>query len=104
MLAQAAERDDLLQTHLEGFASWAEGVEARRGELEAWDRQEFWNVLRSINPRTPYVTEGFVEAWVELALETQDSLFDNDTARRLIIEREHRLKHRLARLTNPKAL
>ncbi len=104
MLAQAAERDELLHSHLEALASWAERVLARRGELVSWDRKEFWDVVRHINPRISYVTEGFVESWVELSLEAPDSLFDSDVARRFITEREHRLKHRLARLTNPKAL
>lgn len=104
LLSEAAQLEDSLDSHLDGLRAWGELMEDRRSELSAWDRQGFWTEVRGINPRISFRTEEFVREWITLGIEEPSSVFGNARARRLITERERRLKVRLARLTNPAAL
>lgn len=104
MLAEAAGREDLLHAHLEALSDWSGEIASNRQHLARWNRREFWSVVRHVNPRISFITEAFIETWIGLALDASDSLFENDAARRLIVERERRRKRGLARLSNPKAL
>ena len=83
---------------------WAEKMEGALGELHAWDRVAFWDRLRSLNPRLSPNAVRFSDAWLAQAIAAPRSVRDDAEARRLIRERERRLKAGLARLQNPRAL
>ena len=104
MLAEVGERDDLRAEQTVELSRWREHIVSRRDSLDTWDLSAFWSLVRASNPRISPATEIFVEDWIRLALENPDGIARNQAARRLIVEREHRLKRRLARLSNPEAL
>ncbi|MGI8519433.1 MAG: DUF6361 family protein [Actinomycetota bacterium] len=101
LLAEAAGRDDLRDKHIGRLDEWHEGY---KGALLTWDRPAFWTLVRSVNPSISPSTELFVERWADLVANNSEALYKCGAARTAIIEREHRLKRRLARLTNPEAL
>jgi hypothetical protein len=107
MLAEKARDVELIDQHGENLAWWADQVVARRAQLDAWDREDFWRTVRDVNSRIPVSTQSFVDTWMDLALGSGDpsTLRDSKPARRLIEDRELRLKgSRRARLFEPRAL
>jgi hypothetical protein len=107
MLAEKAESSEKETKYTEGLAGWAAQVVARRAQLEDWDRQDFWKNVLGSNRRIPGSTQSFVNAWMDLVLNSGDpsTLRDSKAARLLIEDRELRLKGpRRARLYEPRAL
>ncbi len=92
---------DILRSEL---ASWCSELQAREAAIEAWDRREFWALVkRSANVRES--TERFVTSWWELATWRDPKLaIESPAARELIRIRELRLKGSRARLGNLRAL
>ena len=90
--------------HRSQFQEWTESLAADAPALRAWDRLEFWNLIREMNPRVSPRTRDFCEQWILLALGADAGrLADSRGARRLIETRETQLKGALARLTNATA-
>jgi hypothetical protein len=83
---------------------WTAEMNSSEGDLKAWNRGEFWSRLREINPRIAPGAVQFSQRWLELAIARPESLQSDEEARRLISDRELRLKSSLARLHNPRAL
>lgn len=54
--------------------------------------------------KVPAPTRRFVLAWAEVALDRPEAIPDDAAAARLVTERERRLKGKLARLSEPRAL
>lgn len=91
----------------EAFEEWADGIEARRGELLSWagDLATFWGSIHEINPRVHGCTRKFIVEWIKLALKPGAvNLKDDAKAHDLIRRREKRLKGNRARLSNMRAL
>jgi Family of unknown function (DUF6361) len=107
MLAEAEPRREALLPDLEAlFDSWRADVIARRSDLRAWSRAEFWQLLYQAGTVPTAPTHDFVDAWIDMVLTADDvaGLRRSESARRLIADRELRLKKRaLARLHNPSA-
>jgi hypothetical protein len=110
MLAECAseralpQSQDRVDRYDAALGSWAGEILGNREELRAWDRPAFSDRLRLLNPRIPQGVFQFSAAWIELAINAPRSVRENDFARRLIHHRERRLKGRLARFDNPRAL
>lgn len=85
---------------------WATMMHRRRDALAAWDRAVFWQHARSGNGRIPARTQTFVEAALNLTLDSsvRSRLTADPSARKLVTDREVWLKCGLARLSNPQAL
>ncbi len=83
---------------------WADEMEGCLAELRAWDRAAFWDRLRELNPRLSPGAVRFSDAWLARAIAAPRAMRDDEWARILVREREHRLKGALARLENPRAL
>lgn len=85
---------------------WAAMMDQRRDVLATWDRAAFWQHARSGTTRIPAPTQAFVEAALNLALDSsvRSRLTAHSAARKLVTDREARLKRGQARLNNPKAL
>lgn len=84
----------------ERFRVWAEDIEAWRSSTGNWDRHDFWRLTREVAPQLPTSAESFCEAWIDRTLNTgsPSSLIGDKEARRLIENREVRLKRNRSRL------
>lgn len=95
---------DLVEDLTGELDGWVETVTERQAELRAWMASEdFWSAAERVT-RVPAPTRRFVLAWAEIALERPDSISDDRAAALLVAERERRLKGKLARLSELRAL
>lgn len=105
MLAERMGREDWIETYNGAHADWCAEVHRRRISYQGWSRDDFWATVYKVNPRITASTRGFIDAWLDFALGTGiEALPGNARLRRMIEERELRLKGKLARLHNDMAL
>jgi hypothetical protein len=100
-------KQEQLDRYASELAGWADMLARRQAELAQWDRHDqFWELVYETSPRVPYLTRRFIQEWFALALATGGAatVADSAHARQLISDREARLKRRLARLHNQRAL
>jgi hypothetical protein len=83
---------------------WAQRIDDRRRPLATWDQLRFWELVRSINPRIPWRTNRFINAWFDVVRTRADRLADDHAARDLVARREMQVKRGLARVSNQRAL
>lgn len=97
---------ELVNSYQQAMAEWAATIHQEAHLLAIWDWQNrFWDILRSVNPRIPLKTVTFVNTWLSLTLDGKpETMPFNRVARQLVQQRERRLKGKLARLFNPRAL
>lgn len=97
---------DLVEAYQQAMTDWAQEMRQETDHLGGWDWQNrFWKIVYSINPRIPHKTVGFINDWLSLTLKDQPELLpQNRAARQLVQQRERRLKGKLSRLFNPRAL
>ena len=89
----------------EDLQTWAEDLRGRWDEVESWDLDEFWNVVRTGNRRVPYTTQAFVQRWLALARQDPEQIRQlPPEVRSMIRDRELRLKGAQARLQSRRAL
>jgi hypothetical protein len=104
ILGEQARRDESVAKYRRNFGEWAGSVSERSRALAQWNRERFWELVRSVNPRITGLTREFINGWWDLALAGDAArLCDSPAARLLINERERRLKKNLARINNPRA-
>lgn len=106
MLAEALQDDDNQDAFADDLALWLGEVRQNRTDLAAWDRTAMWRRLQNVNPRLRPRTIEFADRWYDLAMTMADSPSppeDNGEARRLVRDREWRLKGVRARLTYAEA-
>lgn len=110
LLARRAElllgRDTtILQEDLVGeIEDWAALMEQRHADLSGWiDGEEFWYFVER-SARVPTPTRRFVLAWAAMALADPSVVAADPSAESLVVNREFRLKGKLARLTEQRAL
>jgi len=109
-LAEAAEAvglrpdDSLSSKFREELAPWSDEVTANEAALRSWDGLAMWGRLRTLNHRIPLGAQQFAEQWIAAASIAPHAVIDNPRVRVLISRREHRLKGRLARLHDARAL
>ncbi len=106
MLAEKADRPDLINQYRAELRDWSKAIQQRRAELAKWDRARFWQIVQSAGARVSFPARAFIGAWWDLALQLPDtkSIFSLRHARDLILVRERSLKGNLARLENTRAL
>ncbi len=106
ILAELADATEIQGIYELNLQDWAAEIKENRNQLLAWDRQSFWKLLRSINPRVSISTERFVEGWISMALHSSGALkvTTSKQGRTLICEREIALKRDQARVKNRRAL
>lgn len=106
MLAEQTADEDLVSSYRRWIKEWGEALEARLGELRAWERSRFWQHVASQGARVSHGTRAFVETWLGLVLneETPRQAAIGKNARQLVHGRERALKGSLARLDNRRAL
>lgn len=110
LLARRAEqelgqdRQELIEDLTGELDGWVETITERREQLRAWvASEEFWFMIERVI-KVPAPTRRFVLAWAEVALDRPEAIPDDAAAARLVTERERRLKGKLARLSEPRAL
>lgn len=112
MLAEKAQANsagsgsELVDHYREALALWAEEMAHETSDLSDWDWQgRFWQIVRQGNHHISWRTEKFFNDWLRLALESNPAeITENAAARQLIQQRERRLKGKLSRLYNSRAL
>jgi hypothetical protein len=100
-LAEQARRDELAADHRASLAAWAANPERR--DLEGDWLRDVWALADEQRARVPHPTRAFVHAWVAECLSDHD-FGSSPLARRLVREREVRLKGSRSRFTNRRAL
>lgn len=106
MLAEAKPSEEKKREYKNALRDWARIIVERSSALSKWDREKFWETVASGNQRVPHLTRQFIDRWIALTLKADPSngLGLDKTARRLIHERERKLKRSLARLDSRKSL
>jgi Family of unknown function (DUF6361) len=106
MLAEQIPHTDWVDRYRSLMDEWIELIQARLPAFTLWDREKFWEIVYSINPRVPHFTRAFVDQWLEPALDpvALPTIADDPAARGLIRLRERSLKRGQARLENRRAL
>jgi hypothetical protein len=101
-----ADAPALVESYQGKLSRWAQEATAETAVLCRWDWQNrFWEIVQAGNPRLPPRVKQFVDDWLRLILPDQAAaIADSPAARQLIRQREFRLKGKLARLSNPRAL
>lgn len=72
--------------------------------LHEWDRESFWELVLTRNPRVAGTSRRFVDDWLDLVTAAADDLADSAASRDFIARREASHKRSQARLTNQKLL
>lgn len=103
LLARKLEWEERIDHYEELLADWRDLMAARSRAFERWDRQGFWVFVREANPRVPAPTVAFVDRWLNDGLANPGAVQDDAQLRKLLENRELRLKGRRARLANREA-
>jgi hypothetical protein len=105
MLSEQANREETLANFSKEFTGWAQLLAQHQRTFADWKRNRFWEIIWQANPRISRATKEFIDSWCDLALTGNAvALRDDQAARKLIRERESKLKRSLARIDNPRAL
>lgn len=86
---------------------WADSLQSRRADLDRWHQEgHFWKIVSEHEVRATGQTRSFINTWLKMALSSEGAqrIAENESARKLIHEREKQLKGNLARLDNQEAL
>ena len=99
MLGGLVDDPQTVEDYTGQIKKWEQEV-SDTGALNDWSRQEFWSVVRALNPRIGAPTVAFVNQWIDLVEAGEHS---SRRAEQLVRERELRLKGRRSRLAYPDA-
>lgn len=99
MIARLVDDGERVEHYAAETEEWLRDVSDERA-LEGWSRQEFWALVRQLNPRVGAPTVAFVDQWIDLVEAGEHA---SDRAERLVRDRELRLKGRRSRLVYPDA-
>lgn len=106
MLAELRGDARLVETYRRDLDAWALEVDALHEQLTAWRLAEIWAVVRGQGRSLGYPTRTFVQSWVDglLASGPRAVVHERSPARKLVRDREIRLKRGRARLASPRHL
>lgn len=110
LLARRAQRSlgrdttTLQESLVSEIDKWSALMKSRNDELVNWIAgEDFWHFVERSTP-VPSATRRFVLAWVKQALRDPGGVASRPDAEAMIVEREFRLKGKLARLSEQRAL
>lgn len=106
MLSEKINKQEWKEEYREKIKTWADDIEKRSHVIEKWKLEEFWEIASEENNRIPRPTVNFVKRWIQLIREKKKikDVSDDREARRLVYEREVRIKRNRSRLKNPQML
>lgn len=85
--------------------AWEEECTALAHQLQAWGRDEMWQLVRTVNPRIGAATKLFVDTWTDAVVAGEtNGVADAAALRRIVADRERRQKKSQSRLTNDRLL
>lgn len=89
----------------EALDEWAQDREVYADQLQAWDRDEMWDLIFGLNPRISPQTRLFVDDWLRAVVARRTAGAANDAQLRALVEnRERRQKGAQSRLVNERLL
>jgi hypothetical protein len=103
MLAEKVDDAKLEAQYLSELDEWKRKIRTRQEELEDWNQQKFWNLIKKESANVPQPMKIFVNTWVEIVINAPEGVDSNQEARDLIEKREVQLKRGRAQLTNKSA-
>lgn len=105
LVAEKVPRPDWADHYKTEIDKWANRICPRVAELQNWDVEQVWRLAEEGGHRAPQSAREFVLNWVRLVLTTSNasSLSDHQYARRLVADREIKLKKSMARVINAAA-
>jgi hypothetical protein len=101
MLAEEVKSGEWEADYREALDKWESDIKAHMRDYQRWDRQRFWAIAFSMNPRIPSWTRRFIEAWIAHIMDGGGAY--DGRARQLVRARERQVKIGGARLGNPSA-
>lgn len=107
MLAEKADKRDLVDGYREKIEVWSGNMVARAKDISTWGESRFWHIVRSRGAQVGPSTQSFVTQWLAFVKGTRAPKTladDQSSARDLIQKRERQLKGDQARLHNQRAL
>jgi len=106
MLAEKAKNERLVNLYEENLKDWGQVLRARRPAWIAWDRALFWSLAARPGVNVPFLSRCFVNDWLDLLLSSgRIARPEKEKAmRRLIENRERRIKGGRSRFGNPRHL
>lgn len=92
--------EQLLEAVNEQLRFWQQQLELEASVLHQWDLNDFWTLIRQINPRLTEPTRRFADAWIAVSRQVADGnpAWEDSEIEELIRRRESRLKGTRARL------
>ncbi|WNM23529.1 DUF6361 family protein [Demequina capsici] len=100
-LARKAGWDEVATGHQEQLQVWQD--EGGSSQAEAWDTDEWWQTVLTLNPSIRHATREFIQRWIEIAASGVDLTASKEAAR-LAEMRERQIKGARARFVNQSAL
>jgi len=92
-------------TYRQRLTEWGERCQETATQFARWDRDDFWTLVQSSNPRVRPQTRRFVDAWMEAIISGNvGSAADDAQLRHLIGNRERMTKGAQSRLINDRLL
>ena len=97
-LSELRQRDDWVEDYRERLQAWNDELDA--GAVRAWSPDEFWNVIEHPAHAIRPAAKRFVTEWRDQVLAGTEGIVATPAARRLVEERERRLKTSQSRYAN----
>jgi hypothetical protein len=85
------------------YGDWLDQMAGMRSELLAWNRDEFWLIVASQNPRVPSRARYFVDWWLDLVVDSALLIARDPSIVKELRTREAQLKGARAKLANRRA-
>jgi hypothetical protein len=96
---------DPVDDYRDRLESWAEKCADAGHQLRSWDRDDMWQLVRTVNPRIGEGTRLFVNTWIDAVLQGAAATSAEDTSlQRLVCDRERKQKKAQSRLTSERLL
>lgn len=105
MIAEQRLWEEKIVQYHESLVAWWERVSAQVENLQTWDRADFWRTVRGVNPRVSPQARRFIDLWIGVVTSASvlSEILNDRSARKLVEDREVKLKKGLSRLRNGRA-
>jgi len=105
MLAEKRGSEELVEQFRDRIHNWRQRLLLNERDLLSWNRNDFWRLTGEFG-RVYAATQLFVNDWIALLLDvgTIPDPTDDRNMRKLVHDREYRLKRNRSRLENPRHL
>lgn len=97
-LSELRKRDDWIDDYRGRLKAWSKELDI--GAVRAWPLDDFWNVVEHPSHAIQPAAKRFVKDWCDLVLAGTKQIISGPAARRLVEERERRLKASQSRYAN----